>query len=89
MLAQTFIVSLALGLASAIPLSEFSSPVVDIDAHQLVARSGCAAAGVVNGQCGRYYRATGCNGNDQIGAIDPGVCLSILGLVFENSISLT
>ncbi|KAK4159892.1 hypothetical protein QBC43DRAFT_360894 [Cladorrhinum sp. PSN259] len=72
MFAQTFIISLVLGLAAATPISEFSSPVVNLEANKLIARSACAAAGVVNGQCGRYYSSTGCN--DQIGSIDPGSC---------------
>ncbi|KAG6361362.1 hypothetical protein INS49_009589 [Diaporthe citri] len=48
-----------------------SPQVVDLDA-ELLRGNGCAAAGVVNGQCGRYYRATGCK--DQIGAVGPGKC---------------
>lgn len=49
-----------------------SPQVVDLDATALLQGNGCAAAGVANGQCGRYYRATGCK--DQIGAVGSGVC---------------
>ncbi|KZL87097.1 hypothetical protein CI238_01658 [Colletotrichum incanum] len=51
---------------------DYSPEVIDLDASELQRRAACAAAGVVNGQCGRYYRGTGCS--DQIGANGPGRC---------------
>ncbi|KAM7198210.1 hypothetical protein V8F20_006237 [Naviculisporaceae sp. PSN 640] len=45
---------------------------VSLEASELQRRAACAAGGVINGQCGRYYRGQNCG--DQIGAIDPGQC---------------
>lgn len=70
MLLNTIVVFLAAKLAAAAAVGT-SPQVVDLDATDLQRRAACAAAGVVNGQCARYYRGTGCN--DQIGAVDPGV----------------
>lgn len=57
----------------------FSPQVVDLDSTKLQRDSGCAAAGVVNGQCGHYYRSGGCN--DEIGKIGPGVCSTLSHIV--------
>lgn len=71
MLVKNIIVILAAQLAAGFAVGT-SPQVIDLDATDLQRRAACAAAGVVNGQCGRYYRGTGCN--DQIGAVGPGVC---------------
>lgn len=70
MIYQNLLILLAAKLAAGAAI-DTSPQVIDLDATELQRRAACAAAGVVNGQCGRYYRGTGCN--DQIGAIDPGV----------------
>ncbi|KAI1316745.1 hypothetical protein F5Y16DRAFT_406797 [Xylariaceae sp. FL0255] len=52
---------------------DYSPKPIDLDIAQLEARGhGCALGGVVNGQCGRYYRDADCG--DQIAAIGPGDC---------------
>lgn len=70
MLLNTIVVLLTAKLAAAAAVGT-SPQGVDLDATDLQRRAACAAAGVVNGQCARYYRGTGCN--DQIGAVNPGV----------------
>jgi hypothetical protein len=75
MLAQNILVLLAAQLVASVAVDTSLKP-INLEASELQRRSACAAAGVVNGQCGRYYRGTGCN--DQIGSIDPGVSLSLL-----------
>ncbi|KAI1120062.1 hypothetical protein F5Y10DRAFT_283587 [Nemania abortiva] len=66
----TFLLSAA--LANGFALNYSPNP-IDLDLAQLDSRgNGCAVPGVVNGQCGRYYRGTGCG--DQIAAIGPGKC---------------
>lgn len=72
MLVKKITVILAAQLAAG-SVIETSPQVIGLDATDLQRRAACTAAGVVNGQCGRYYRGTGCN--DQIGAVGPGVCL--------------
>lgn len=56
---------------------------VDLEASELQRRSACATGGVINGQCGRYYRGRGCD--DQIGSIDPGVRLQPLPFLHSDS----
>ncbi|KAJ0303501.1 uncharacterized protein N0V96_000468 [Colletotrichum fioriniae] len=73
MLLTNIVVLLAANLATSAAVAVgTSSDVINLDATDLQRRAACAAAGVVNGQCGRYYRGTGCS--DQIGAIGPGRC---------------
>ncbi|KXH52687.1 hypothetical protein CSIM01_11299 [Colletotrichum simmondsii] len=77
MLLANIVLLLAANLASGAAVAVgTSSDVINLDATDLQRRAACAAAGVVNGQCGRYYRGTGCS--DQIGAIGPGVSLNSL-----------
>ncbi|KAK2599833.1 hypothetical protein N8I77_011556 [Diaporthe amygdali] len=71
MLLKNLMILISAGLAAGAVMPT-SPQVIDLDATELQRRSACAAAGVVNGQCGRYYRNTGCN--DQIGSVDPGRC---------------
>lgn len=70
MLFQTLLVLLAAKLAAGAVI-DTSPQVIDLDATELQRRADCNPSGVVNGQCGRYYRGTGCQ--DQRGAIGPGV----------------
>ncbi|KAK2029947.1 hypothetical protein LX32DRAFT_342432 [Colletotrichum zoysiae] len=75
MLLKNLVLLLAAELASAAALvapRDYSPEVINLEATELQRRAACAAAGVVNGECGRYYRGTGCN--DQIGANGPGRC---------------
>ena len=67
---QTVFILLASQLVAGLAVDTSLKP-ISLEASELQRRSACAAAGVVNGQCGRYYRGTGCQ--DQIGSIDPGV----------------
>lgn len=71
MLAQNLLLLIAANLVASIPAMDNSPKPINLEATELQRRSACAVAGVVNGQCGRYYRGTGCN--DMINAIDPGV----------------
>ncbi|KAJ8111306.1 hypothetical protein ONZ43_g5653 [Nemania bipapillata] len=68
----TFLLSAALANGFAL---NYSPVPIDLDVATLESRDhGCAVPGVVNGECGRYYRSTGCE--DQIAAIGPGECSS-------------
>jgi len=69
---QTALVLLASQLVAGLAVDTSLKP-ISLEASELQRRSACASGGVVNGQCGRYYRGTNCQ--DQIGSIDPGVCL--------------
>ncbi|KAI1171527.1 hypothetical protein F4777DRAFT_49511 [Nemania sp. FL0916] len=72
MLAKGLTCLLTAMLANGLALDYSPNP-VDIDVAQLEGRGhGCALGGVVNGQCGRYFRGAGCS--DQIEAIGPGKC---------------
>ncbi|KAK5655190.1 hypothetical protein OQA88_6089 [Cercophora sp. LCS_1] len=71
MLVNHILVLFTPALASALAL-DYSPKVVSLEASELQRRAACASAGVVNGQCGRLYRSSGCN--DQIDAFDPGRC---------------
>ncbi|KAL2883021.1 hypothetical protein SGCOL_001711 [Colletotrichum sp. CLE4] len=76
MLFSNVVVLLAANLATGTAVAVgTSSDVTNLDATDLQRRAACAPAGVVNGQCGRYYRGTSCS--DQIGAIGPGVHLDL------------
>lgn len=74
MLLKNILVIFAANLAAGSAIGT-SPQVIDLDATALIQGNGCAAAGVVKGQYGRYYRATGCK--NQIGAVDPGVCIPL------------
>ena len=73
MLFKLLILSLAAQLAAGVAL-DYSPKPINLDTTELQRRAACAVPGVVNGQCGRYYRGSGCG--DQIAAIDPGVSIS-------------
>ena len=72
MLFKLLILSLAAQLAAGVAL-DYSPKPINLEATELQRRAACAVPGVVNGQCGRYYRGSGCG--DQIAAIDPGVSI--------------
>ncbi|KAK4171610.1 hypothetical protein QBC36DRAFT_365875 [Triangularia setosa] len=72
MLAQNILLLIAANLVATMPALDNSPKPINLEATELQRRAACAVAGVVNGQCGRYYRGTGCN--DMINAIDPGRC---------------
>ncbi|KAL8289451.1 hypothetical protein RB601_005380 [Gaeumannomyces tritici] len=70
---KTVIFVLAAGLANAVPFDAVDSVTVDpaaLASGEVLRRAnGCGAAGIVNGECGRYYRGDSCS--DLIGNIKP------------------
>ncbi|KAI3341640.1 hypothetical protein F4824DRAFT_496393 [Ustulina deusta] len=72
MFAKSFAFLLVVELAAGLAL-DYSPQPVDLDVARLESRGhGCGLPGVVNGQCGRFYRGSGCS--DQIRSIGPGRC---------------
>ncbi|KAI1148779.1 hypothetical protein F4825DRAFT_454114 [Nemania diffusa] len=66
----TLLLAVKLAIGAAV---DYSPKPLDLSVAQLETQGhGCALAGVVNGQCGRFYRGDGCS--DQIEAIGPGHC---------------
>lgn len=88
--AKTAVLILAAATQLAVAgVTSLSPKVIDLSASELQRRAACSSPGVVNGQCGRYYRNGGCD--NQIGQIAPDVSPNCYenGSVFQGRAGLT